>query len=104
MKHVFECGIVGESNGSPTGDAFLAKMVGSEKRAQLPDDFTVEINPHIFYNKGILGLEMFRHGLAELKEEMVGLGYRVIEYRNNDTMNDTIRFVKESVLEKNKCP
>lgn len=98
MKHVFECGVTGESNGSPAGDAFLAQMVATERddllpRGELPKDFTIEIHQCDWMRAP--SPAVFQAKVEALMQYMIDRGYECLRWTEHDKYCDCIRFRKE---------
>lgn len=95
MKHVFECGIVGESN-DEVGDTFLAGMMEialpQTEGRKLPDDFTLEIHDHDMMRGGMAGLSEMRARYDALCAGMIERGYEWMRWRDEDKFCDCLRF------------
>lgn len=95
MKHVFECGIVGESN-NEVGDTFLAGMMDialpKTRAGSLPDDFTLEVP-----ERDIMRDPSILDKYHALRAGMIERGYDVIQWRDMDKWCDCIRFRRRAV-------
>lgn len=93
MKHVFECGIVGESN-DEVGDTFLAGMMDialpPTRDRKLPDDFTIEVP-----EREIMRDPMLIEKYEALCRGMIDRGYEVFRWHEMDKFCTCIRFRRE---------
>jgi hypothetical protein len=95
VKHVFECGIVGESN-DEVGDTLLAGMMDivlpPTVNKRLPDDFTLELRDSDFLRGGALEMMALRAKYETLCEGMVERGYEWMRWRDEEKFCEVLRF------------